>query len=184
MVGPARHESVGMRIYWSMIQPRIQSIEPMRILKRLLILSVLAPLAACDGGTLPETDPIHGSWSMPMSLFRAGDILRAEHRYTFSPDGTYEARTIAFAEDRVVYENEVTGEYRLEPGGIASNVQTWRWRAPETPLWQNEVVGDRGVFAPPIPYTVVADRLIIHLGPSQGEHGQPIDAQDRIYTRR
>lgn len=157
----------------------------MRIFKRLLILSVLVPLAACgEGGTLPETDPIHGSWSTSMSMFRGGDILRAEHRYTFSPDGTYEARTIGFNHERVVYENEVTGEYRLEPGGIASNVQTWRWRAVETPLWQEEVVGDKGVFAPPMPYTVDGDRLIFHLGPGQGEHGQPIPAQDRTYTRR
>jgi hypothetical protein len=184
---PARHESAGMRIYWSMIQPRIQSTGPMRILKRLLILSVLVPLAACGEGTstLPETDPIHGSWSMPMTLFRGtGEIDRAEHRYTFSPDGTYEAATIGFDDGRVVYQNEVAGEYRLEPGGIASNVQTWRWRAAETPLWQNEVVGDKGVFAPPIPFTVNGHRLIFHLGPSQGEHSQPIPAEDRVYTRR
>lgn len=157
----------------------------MRILKRLLILSVLVPLAACEEGTLPETDTIHGSWSMPMSLFRGGDIIdRAEHRYTFSPDGTYEARTIGFDGERVVYENEVAGEYRLEPGGIASNVQTWRWRAADTPLWQDEVVGDQGVFVPPLRYTVDGDRLVFHFGPSQGEHGQPIDAVDRVYTRR
>lgn len=174
-----------MHIYWSMIQPRIQQIEPMRILKRLLILSALVPLAACESGTLAETDPIHGSWSMPMSLFLGtGQVDRAEHRYTFGRDGTYEASTIGFEEGRVVYENEVRGEYRLEPGGIVSNVQTWRWRAAETPAWQNEVVGDQGVFGPPLPYTVDGDRLIFHLGPSQGEHGRPIAAEDRIYTRR
>lgn len=177
-----------MHIYWAMIQPRIRSIDPMRILKRLLILSMLVPAAACEeGGTLPlpETDAIHGSWSMPMTLFRGtGEIDRAEHRYTFSPDGTYEATTVGLDEGRVVYENEVRGEYRLEPGGIASSVQTWRWRAAETPLWQDEVVGDRGVFAPPLRYTVDGDRLIFHLGPTQGEHSQPIAAEDRIYTRR
>lgn len=156
----------------------------MRILKRLLILSVLVPLAACESGTLAETDPIHGSWSMPMSLFRGGDVSPAEHRYTFNPDGTYEARTIGFDEGRVVYENEVTGEYRLEPGGIVSNVQTWRWRSAEMPVWQDEVVGDKGVFGPPMRYTVDGDRLIFHFGPRQGEHGQPIPAEDRIYTRR
>ncbi|HEX6370088.1 MAG TPA: hypothetical protein VF006_14300 [Longimicrobium sp.] len=159
----------------------------MRILQRLLILSVLVPLAACDGGasTLPATDPIHGLWTTPVTLFRGtGSIDRAEHRYTFSPDGTYEAATTGFEQGRVVYENEVAGEYRLEPGGIVSNVQTYRWRAAETPAWQNEVVGDRGVFGPPMAYTVDRDRLILHLGPTQGEHGQPLPAQDRIYIRR
>jgi hypothetical protein len=157
----------------------------MRILKRLLILSVLVPLAACDSGTLPATDPIHGEWTTPITLFRGtGEIDRAEHRFTFSPDGTYEASTIGFQDERVVYQNEVTGEYRLESGGIVSNVQTWRWRAAETPVWQTEVVGDQGVFGPPLQYTVEGDRLIFHLGTRQGEHGLTIPAEDRVYTRR
>jgi hypothetical protein len=157
----------------------------MPILQRLLVLSLLVPLAACESGTLPATDPIHGSWTTPITLFRGtGNVDRAEHRFTFSPDGTYEATTIGFEQGRMVYENEVAGEFRLEPGGIVSNVQTWRWRAAETPAWQNEVVGDEGVFGPPMPYTVDGDRLILHLGPSQGEHGLTIRAEDRIYTRR
>lgn len=157
----------------------------MRIRRLFILPALLALAAACDSGTLAGPEPIHGSWTTPISLFRGtGTIDRAEHRYTFRPDGSYEATTIGFENGRVVYENEATGEYRLEPGGLVSNVQTWRWRAAETPAWQEQVVGDRGVFGPPTRYTVSGDRLILHYGPSTGEHGQPLPAQDRIYTRR
>ena len=157
----------------------------MRIRRLPFILPALLALAACDSGTLADPQPIHGAWKTPITLFRGtGSIDRAEHRYTFRTDGTYESTTLGFDEGRVVYEGELTGEYRLEPGGLVQNVQTWRWRAAETSGWQNEVVGDKGVFAPPMPYTVDGDLLVLHYGPSSDEHGNPIPAKDRVYTRR
>ncbi|HEX5872291.1 MAG TPA: hypothetical protein VFY65_17805 [Longimicrobium sp.] len=156
----------------------------MRILQRLLILSLL-PLAACDGGTLPATDPIHGSWYMPIELFLGrGDIDRAEHRYAFHPDGTYLSSILGWDRGRVVYESQMTGEYRLEAGGLVTSAQTYRWRSAESLRWQDEVVGDRGIFGPPAPYTVDNRRLIIHRGPSRGEHDEPLPARDEVYTRR
>lgn len=161
----------------------------MRILQRLLILSVLLPLAACDGGTLPATDPIHGTWSTPIDLFLGtGDIDRAEHRYTFSPDGTYESTTVGYERAgsgwRVVYEGEMRGQYRLEAGGVARNVKSYRWRGEDSPRWQNELVSDQESFGPPMRYTLDDDRLIMHHGPYVGEHGQPFPAEDKVYTRR
>jgi hypothetical protein len=162
----------------------------MRILKRLLVLSVLVlALAACDGGMLPGTDPIHGEWAAPMSIFLPNlDAGPAEHRYTFRPDGTYESTTLVYQSQplasRVVYEGETKGEYRLEPGGFAMNVQSWRWRDAGMPRWQNEVVTQIGEFGPPTRYTVNGNQLIVHHGPSVGEHGQPIAARDQVYTRR
>lgn len=157
----------------------------MRIRRLSFVLSALLALAACDGGTLPATDPIHGSWYTPVDLFLGtGDVDRAEHRYTFRPDGTYLSSTVGWDNGRVVYENQLTGEYRLEAGGLVTNAQAYRWRSAESPRWQDEVVGDRGTFGPPTPYTVDNRRLIVHQGPSRGEHGQPIPAQDRIYSRR
>jgi hypothetical protein len=161
----------------------------MRIRRRLPILPLLLTFAACDGGTLPPTDPIHGEWATPVSLFRGtGDIDRAEHRFTFRADGTYESTTLGFEQAGagwlVVYEGELTGTYRLESGGVAKNVRRYRWRAAETSGWQDEVVADPESFGPPTRYTRDGDRLIMHLGPSQNEHGLPIPAQDRIYTRR
>lgn len=157
----------------------------MRIRRLSFLFFALLALAACDGGTLPATDPIHGSWSTPIELFLGtGDVDRAEHRYTFDPDGTYLSSTIGWDRGRVVYENQMTGEYRLEAGGLATSVQAYRWRSAESLRWQDEVVGDRGTFGPPTPYTVDNRRLTIHHGPFRGEHGEPIPAEDKIYSRR
>jgi hypothetical protein len=161
----------------------------MRIPRRLSILPLLLALTGCDSGMLPGTDPIHGEWAAPMSMFLPNqDVDRAEHRYTFLPDGTYESTTLVYQSrplgSRVVYEGETKGEYRLDPGGFAMNVQSYRWRDAGMSRWQNEVVTQTGEFGPPTRYTIDGDRLIVHHGPSQGEHGQPIAAQDQVYTRR
>lgn len=158
----------------------------MRIRLLSLILPALLALAACDGDTiLPPTDPIHGSWSTPVELFLGrGNVDRAEHRYGFEPGGTYVASTLGWERGVLVYENQMTGEYRLEAGGLVTNVQAYRWRSGRTAPWQDEVVGGKGTFGPPIAYTVDHRRLIMHEGPSRGEHGEPIPAQDRIYSRR
>ncbi|MBW3571353.1 MAG: hypothetical protein KY467_09615 [Gemmatimonadetes bacterium] len=160
----------------------------MRILPRLLMLALL-PLAACDGGTLPATDAIHGEWAAPMTLFRGtGDIDRAEHRYLFRPDGTYQSTILGWDRAgigwRVVYRGESTGRYRLDEAGVAMSVQRVRWRDAETSGWQDEFVADQESLGPPIRYTVERGRLILHLGPTQGEHGEPVPAEARIYTRR
>ncbi|HEX2207229.1 MAG TPA: hypothetical protein VHG93_06065 [Longimicrobium sp.] len=85
---------------------------------------------------------------------------------------------------RVVYVGESTGEYRLEFGGVAVNTVTRRWRTAEMLKWQDERVVDDDVFSLPTPYTVDGNRLIMHYGPTTGEHGEPIPAEDRVYTRR
>lgn len=153
------------------------------------MLPALLALAACDGGTLPGTDPIHGQWATPVSMFHPNlDIDRAEHRYTFFPNGTFESTTLAYQNEslglRAVYENRMKGEYRLGADGFAINPQSYRWREAGMSRWQDEVVSDDGGFGPPTRYTINGDRLIVHYGPSRGEHDEPIPARDQVYTRR
>ena len=161
----------------------------MRIPRLLSILPLLLTLSACDGGMLPGTDPIHGEWASPATGFLPNpDVDLAEHRYTFLPSGIYKSTMLIYQSrplgPRVVYKGETKGEYRLEPGGFAMNVHSYRWREAGMSRWQNEVVTQTGEFGLPTRYTVVGDRLIVHHSPTQGEHGQPIPAQDRVYTRR
>lgn len=159
----------------------------MRTIRALLLPAVLL-LSACDGGTLPATDPIHGDWSTPISLFLGtGQVDRAEHRYRFRPDGTYEARTLGYdlrgSGQTLVYENLTKGEYRLESGGLATNVTSYAWRDART-AWQQDFAGPAGELGPPLPYTLEGDRLTLHYPQSVGEHGQPIPASDKVYARR
>lgn len=160
----------------------------MRILRTLLLPAVLL-LAACDGdGTLPASDPLHGEWIAPTTVrLDPFEVDRGELSYLFRPDGSYEAKLIAWDEhggtSTVVFENRSSGAYRIEAGGLSMRLDRYRSRFGASG-WEDAPISEPPSFGPPLAYTVSGDQLTLHYPAGIGEHGEPTPPSDKVFTRR